>query len=289
MAALTSLFHDALSCYHRLNPAIRGSLSPIIILLEYLPLIYILERLSGGKTTQYKSQGFRQDLFYWVWHSSGLYRTLFTASVLGVLSPYLKVFELKLLVPLHYIVRVVVFYLIAEFIAYWYHRWQHSNRFLWAFHTTHHTQKHLSFATFNRFHPIDEFLMDIIPYVPLLMLGATVKEWAPLFWMHRVLVYLQHSEVRWRFGLLGRVFVSPHFHAFHHSANPAHYNRNFGATLSVWDYCFGTALDEAERPSRYGLPDVEMTTIASTFLVPFRLAYESCFKKRDHAEPAGVD
>jgi hypothetical protein len=57
----------------------------------------------------------------------------------------------------------------------------------------------------------------------------------------------------------------------------------------VWDYCFRTALDEQERPSRYGLPDVEMTTIASTFLVPFRLIYEVYFKKRIRAESAGAD
>ncbi len=286
---ITSLYRDAWNAYHQLNPVMRGFLSPLIAIIKYLPPIVILERLSGGKTTQYNSAGFRQDLFYWIWHSSGLYRFLFTASLLGVLTPYLRVFDLKLLMPLHYVMRGAIFYLIAEFIAYWYHRWQHSNRFLWAFHTTHHTQTHLSFATFNRFHPIDEFLMDIIPYVPLFMLGATVNDWAPLFWMHKSLVYLQHSEVRCRLGPLGNIFVTPHFHAFHHSIDPAHYNHNFGATLSVWDYCFGTAIEEREWPCRYGLPNVEMPTVASTFLVPFRLVHETYFKKRTHVESAGAD
>jgi sterol desaturase/sphingolipid hydroxylase (fatty acid hydroxylase superfamily) len=288
ITCVTSLFHDAHNSYHRLNPAIRGTLSPLKLLLEYLPLIFILERLSGGKTTQYKSAGFRQDLFYWVWHSSGLYRALFTGSLLGVLAPYLKVFDLKLLMSLNTMVRGIVYYLIAEFIGYWYHRWQHSNRFLWAFHTTHHTQEHLSFATFNRFHPIDEFLMDVIPYLPLLMLGAGAQQWVPLFWLHRVLVYLQHSEVRCRFGPLEKIFVSPHFHSLHHSPDPAQYNHNFAPTLSLLDYCFGTAVD-GPRPTRYGLPDVEMTTLASTFLVPFRLVYETYFKRTGRVEPARAD
>ena len=288
MAGVTSLVHDALNSYHRLNPVIRGSLSPLVILLEYLPPIFIR---SGYRAERQRSTGLR-DFVRTYSTGSGIPAVCiapwFTASLLGALTPYLRLFDLKLLLPLHYILRGIVFYLIAEFIAYWYHRWQHSNRLLWAFHTTHHTQRHLSFATLNRFHPIDEFLMDIIPYVPLLMLGATVKDWAPLFWMHRFLVYLQHSEVQCRFGPLGKIFVSPHFHAFHHSTDPAHYNHNFGATLSVRGLI---ALELPSRsrswPSCYGLPDVEMTTIASTFLVPFRLVYETYFKKTSSRRTGG--
>jgi sterol desaturase/sphingolipid hydroxylase (fatty acid hydroxylase superfamily) len=288
IAGLVSLFHEAHNSYHRLNPTIRGILLPLRMLAEYLPIIFVLERLSGGKTTQYKSAGFRQDVFYWAWHSSGLYRALFTGSLLGVLGPYLKVFDLKLLLPLNYMVRGVIYYVIAEFVGYWYHRWQHSNRFLWAFHTTHHSQEHMSFASFNRFHPIDEFLADIIPYVPLLMLGVQAHEWVPLFWLHRIIVYLQHSEVRYGFGPLDKIFVSPRFHAIHHSADPAHHNRNFGPTLSLWDHCFGTAYD-GPWPSRYGLADVKMPTLASTLLVPFRLVHETYFKKAGRVESASAN
>ncbi len=290
MASVANLYHGAHEAYHQLNPVLRGALAPLIILLKYAPPIFILERLSGGKTTQYKSAGFRQDIVYLVLHSGGFYRALLTIYVLGILTPYLKVFDLKLLnhIPQeHFFVRAVIYFLTADFMLYWYHRWQHSNRFLWAFHTTHHAQANLSFLTQIRFHPIEEVLQAIFTYVPLLLLGATAQDWAPLAVLYRVVVFLQHSEVRWRFGPLRKILVTPHFHAFHHSTDPAHYNRNFGTTLSVWDYCFGTAVEEQERPSRYGLSDVEMPTVASTFLVPFRLVYETYFKRRDQVESAG--
>lgn len=287
-----SLFHHARDAYHQLNPVLRSILAPLIALVKYAPPIFILERLSGGKTTQYKSAGFRQDLVYLVLHSGGTYRALLTIYVLGILTPYVKVFDLKLLdhIPQeHFVVRAVIYFLTADFMLYWYHRWQHSNSFLWAFHTTHHAQRNLSFLTQIRFHPVEELLQALFTYVPLLLLGATARDWAPFVVLYRVVVFLQHTEVRWNCGPLRKILVTPNFHAFHHSTDPAHYNRNFGTTLSVWDYCFGTAVEGQERPSRYGLSDVEMTTIASTFLVPFELVYKTYSKGRAQVESSGDD
>jgi sterol desaturase/sphingolipid hydroxylase (fatty acid hydroxylase superfamily) len=292
IASIASLFHDAHNSYHRLNPTLRSALAPIILLLKYGPPIFILERLSGAKTTQYKTAGFRQDLVYWFLYSGGIFHTLITIYVLGLLAPHLNVFDVKLLdfIPQqHYFLRAAIYYVIGDFIVYWMHRWQHSSKFLWAFHTTHHSQKNLSFITLNRFHPIEELLLAVFTYVPLLMLGATAQDWVPLILLYRVVVYLQHSQIRWRLGPLGKILVTPHFHAVHHSTDPAHYDRNFGGTLSVWDHCFGTAVEEQERPSHSGLPDVEMATVASTFLVPFRLAYEAFFPGREQVESAGDD
>jgi sterol desaturase/sphingolipid hydroxylase (fatty acid hydroxylase superfamily) len=251
----------------------------LILTGAYATAIALAERLSGGQTKQYWTRGFRQDMAYWVWKSSGLYRFLFTAALFELIEPRLVLYKGKILSGLHYIPRAIIFYLIAEFVAYWYHRWQHSSLFLWAFHTTHHSQEHLNFASFNRFHPIDDFLMDIIPYLPMFVLGGSVQEWAPLYILHRVLVMIQHSQIRWRFGPLYYVFVSPTFHSFHHSVQENHYNRNFGATLSIFDFIFGTAIDEKERPKVYGLPDIKMPTLASTVYVPLHLIYKWYFKK----------
>jgi sterol desaturase/sphingolipid hydroxylase (fatty acid hydroxylase superfamily) len=246
----------------------------------YAIAIGLAERLSGGQTKQYWTRGFWHDLAYWYWKSSGLYRFLFTAALFGVLEPRLGLYKGRILAGLPSIPRVIIFYLIAEFVAYWYHRWQHSNRFLWAFHATHHSQEHLNFLGFSRFHPIDDFLMDTIPYLPLFVLGGSVQDWAPIFLLHHVLVMIEHSQMRWRFGPLYYVLVSPTFHSFHHSVEPEHYNRNFGATLSLFDFIFGTAVDQEERPKVYGLPDIKMPTLASTVYVPFQLVYKWYFQKQ---------
>jgi len=54
-------------------------------------------------------------------------------------------------------------------------------------------------------------------------------------------VHLQHSHMWIAFrGLAGRVFISPAHHQVHHSADPRHFNRNFGSCLALWDWMFGT-------------------------------------------------
>jgi len=54
-------------------------------------------------------------------------------------------------------------------------------------------------------------------------------------------------------GMLGRIFVSPAHHQVHHSANPKHFNKNFGSCLALWDWMFGT-LYVPEEPLTFGFP-----------------------------------
>ena len=41
-------------------------------------------------------------------------------------------------------------------------------------------------------------------------------------------------------GLAGRLLQSPAHHQIHHSANPAHFDKNLGFALALWDWAFGT-------------------------------------------------
>ena len=143
--------------------------------------------------------------------------------------------------------------------------------FVWAFHATHHAQEQLNFATTVRFHPVDHFISDTLKFVPQMTLGASPMSWLPLYLVMEFVLNTQHSRIKWRFGVLSRVFVTPWLHSFHHSTDPRHYNKNFGGLLSIWDHMFGTAVDAPEQPSEYGLEDVKMPTLVSTFVVPFRL------------------
>jgi sterol desaturase/sphingolipid hydroxylase (fatty acid hydroxylase superfamily) len=52
---------------------------------------------------------------------------------------------------------------------------------------------------------------------------------------------LQHTHVWIPFtGRLGRILISPAHHQLHHSTDPAHFNKNLGSSLAVWDWLFGT-------------------------------------------------
>jgi sterol desaturase/sphingolipid hydroxylase (fatty acid hydroxylase superfamily) len=73
--------------------------------------------------------------------------------------------------------------------------------------------------------------------VPALVLGAsgTVPRLALV--VYGCLVTLPHANLRWSFGPLGRVFVSPASHRLHHVATPVDERGtvNFGFVLMCWD------------------------------------------------------
>ena len=53
--------------------------------------------------------------------------------------------------------------------------------------------------------------------------------------------HLRHSHMWIAFtGIAGRILQSPAHHQLHHSANPAHFDKNLGFALALWDWAFGT-------------------------------------------------
>ena len=95
--------------------------------------------------------------------------------------------------------------------------------------------------------------------------------WLPVTMLFTMLESLQHAELAWTYGPLGRLFVSPVFHSVHHSTDPSKFGRNFGMTLSVWDYLFGTADDVRVRERTAGLSDWTVTeSPLAHFTAPFR-------------------
>jgi len=159
----------------------------------------------------------------------------------------------------------VVLFLAYE-LGYWVdHYLKHRIPLLWEFHRVHHTAEHLSPLTNFRVHPVDSvlFLNSLALFIgaahgimtwllgaptqAVLLSGTNVLTLGFLF----LLVHLQHSHI-WiaTRGLAGRLIQSPAHHQLHHSTNPAHFNRNFGGNLSVFDWLFGTLLIPAAEPQR---------------------------------------
>jgi sterol desaturase/sphingolipid hydroxylase (fatty acid hydroxylase superfamily) len=260
------LAHSAL-----LHSVAHGFLHALKIGVAFYFLIYLLERASGATTRQYRSRGFIQDIAYWFYYASGLNQLLFMAALFSFLDTRLAILHIKTVDILPPIARGTLWILLGDFATYWVHRLQHASRFVWAFHSTHHSQEQLNFATTTRFHPVDHFISDTLKFVPQLLLGASPMSWLPLYLTMDFISMTQHSRIKWRFGPLSRILVTPRFHSFHHSTDPRHYNKNFGGLLSIWDHVFGTAVDAPEQPTEYGLRDIKMPTLSSTLFLPFGL------------------
>ena len=183
-------------------------------------------------------------------------------------------------------VSTVTLYLSYE-LGYWtYHYLSHRIELLWRFHAVHHSAESLSPLTNFRVHPVDTIVFGnalalfngvasgILDHAfgaahALTIDGANVLVLAAFL----LLGTLQHSHFWMSFnGFWGRVFLSPAHHQLHHSVDPAHFNRNLGSTLAVWDWLFGTLVVPERRRQKltFGVTGYETPhTLKGAVVDPF--------------------
>jgi sterol desaturase/sphingolipid hydroxylase (fatty acid hydroxylase superfamily) len=124
---------------------------------------------------------------------------------------------------------------------------------LWRFHALHHSQEELSVLTSFRAHPLMHttgFLLATVPVVALM----PARPMAPaLITIYVCIGTLQHANLRWAFGPVGRALVSPAYHRLHHA--PGTQRVNLGVVLTIWDVLAGCARfpSRGEAAGRTGL------------------------------------
>src|SRR5579872_5663096 len=179
---------------------LRGFPRLIALTLGLFLLIYLIERAYGEAPKKYLSRTFFHDLVYWFYYRSGVHNLLLTAAVLQILSPAFGFLNLNLLAGWPVVARYFTYWIIYDFTAYWVHRWKHSNPWLWAFHSVHHSQETLSFTTITRGHPLEQLLGSVIAFFPTTILGAPPGAWLPFQLLREFLEAIQHSSIPWRMG-----------------------------------------------------------------------------------------
>ncbi len=204
----------------------------------------------------------RTDAAYTVFYLGGVYAFLVSGPLYrflsGLVSIHVPFLRLSLLAHLPWWSQFFVASVVMDGVLYWTHRAMHARPWLWAFHSVHHSQREMTALANFRFHAGDVLVRGLAQFVPGLLLGIPLWVWLPSVWIQVALDCLAHSGLGWSYGPLGRLLVSPRFHRLHHSAEPAHRDRNFGMTYSFWDRLFGTADARAEEPRAYGLADPEL-------------------------------
>jgi sterol desaturase/sphingolipid hydroxylase (fatty acid hydroxylase superfamily) len=143
-------------------------------------------------------------------------------------------------------------------------------------------------VTKDRVHPLDEILNrwwnGLIPGltygvwlffavdpVELTVFGLSAYFIRSLLMMDVV----RHTHLKLSYGKwLNCILLCPHYHQLHHSIDPAHYNRNYGLLLSVWDRLFGTlSVPQPDESFVFGLANQEHDAYQSLLrlhLVPLR-------------------
>jgi sterol desaturase/sphingolipid hydroxylase (fatty acid hydroxylase superfamily) len=194
------------------------------------------------------------------------------------------------------IITVMLF--LAYELGYWFNHWlSHKVPLLWEFHKVHHTAEVLTPLTNFRVHPIYGWIFANILAVSAAtangvgnyMFGDTAYQYALsdtniilVLFIHAY-VHLQHTHMWISFrGALGRILVSPAHHQVHHSANPKHFNKNYGSCLALWDWMFGTLYVPAKQrePLVFGVTDHQNAhTVKGELMDPF-------VKAAGHLKPA---
>jgi sterol desaturase/sphingolipid hydroxylase (fatty acid hydroxylase superfamily) len=124
-----------------------------------------------------------------------------------------------------------------------------------------------------RIHWAEIWIYDALLYLPMAVLGFAP---AILFWNgvgNTFFGHFGHANIRVPLGPLKYVFNSPQMHIWHHThPDSGPVNRNFGLTLSLWDWLFGTAYMPDHAPKRLGFEHIENypDSIAPQWLAPFR-------------------
>jgi len=140
--------------------------------------------------------------------------------------------------------QLLIMLVVRDFIQWWVHRLLHRVPFLWEFHKVHHSVQQMGFAAHLRFHWMENVVYRTLEYIPLAMIGFGIKEFFIVHIFTLAVGHFNHSNFHIPLGPLKYIFNNPYMHIWHHAEHlPAErkYGVNFGLTLSVWDYIFGTA------------------------------------------------
>ncbi|MFY9255817.1 MAG: sterol desaturase family protein [Fuerstiella sp.] len=162
--------------------------------------------------------------------------------------------------------------LTADLAQYWTHRAFHSIPRLWRFHAIHHSAESMDWLAGSRLHIVDAVATRALTYVPIYILGFS--ETALYAYVAIVVVQATfiHANVRWEFPGFRWLLATPHFHHWHHAAEPEAIDKNFAVHTPLWDWLFGTIYVPKRWPREYGLcgkKDVPSNWLLQ-LLYPFR-------------------
>ena len=179
--------------------------------------------------------------------------------------------------PLRFAGQLFIVLLLRDGLIYLRHRVFHL-RPVWKFHSIHHSSEEVNWLSAVRFHPAENLIEAAGE--TLLFLGCAMGGFDPAVLAVAAIVigfynFFIHSNLRWTFGPLRYVLVSPVFHRWHHSDEAAALDKNFAAMFSFLDLALGTFYMPANsRPETVGLVGPEKTIHPRTFvgqlLYPFR-------------------
>ena len=217
--------------------------------------IVLIVSARDSRAQRFFRRSFRTDVAHATWFP--VYTILIglplSLRLAGIVTDHLPFLRVNLLSGLPTGLNIALWFTASDFTLYWLHRSMHRSRWLWTLHKVHHSQRELNPLTTWRVHWLEWLYFSLGPFMTGVVMG-NIRTLPPLLIGSLAAVQFGlHSDLDWSYGPVGRLIVSPRFHARHHSLAPEDVNTNFGGVLVIWDYLFGTARNVAARAPAHGL------------------------------------
>ena len=140
-------------------------------------------------------------------------------------------------------VQLLLFFVVLDFVQWITHIALHKFPLLWRFHQVHHSVKEMGFAAHLRYHWMENILYKPLKTFGVMLLGGFEPEQAYIVHFIAITIgHLNHANIKLTYGPFKYLFNNPVMHLYHHSFTlpKGKYGVNFGLSLSLWDYLFGT-------------------------------------------------
>ncbi len=157
--------------------------------------------------------------------------------------------------------QLFTLFIVRDFVQWNIHRLLHRVDTLWEFHKVHHSVQEMGFAAHLRYHWMENVVYRTLEYIPLAMIGFGIDDFFVVHLFTLSVGHFNHSNFILPLGPLKYIFNNPQMHIWHHAKHLPDERRfgvNFGLTLSIWDYLFGTNyIPHDGRDIELGFPDIE--------------------------------
>ena len=157
--------------------------------------------------------------------------------------------------------QFLLLFLLADFIQWVVHILLHRVTWMWQFHKVHHSVTQMGFAAHLRFHFMETIFYKTALYLPLTMIGFGIDDLFLLHAFNILIGHINHANINISWGPLKYVLNNPVMHIWHHAKDlpeDRKFGMNYGISLSIWDYVFGTAYIPSDgRDIELGFEEVE--------------------------------
>jgi len=210
-----------------------------------------------------------------------------------------------------FLVSLLLYLLVDDFLQYWYHRSAHEYAFLWKLHRPHHQAEEMGFFVSYRNAALYYLIMPNLWWVGLFTFMGGAKAVALGLVLKQFIIISSHSTIsydkflnkytisKFFLSIWERIFITPAFHHAHHGKSKidgiSDPNGNFGNMFSIWDQLFGTAIFTRQFPKSYGLLNNPKEHCTAAYLYPLVKSNNPTselnpnFKKSDTSSLQAID